>query len=483
MNSSAITTRAFVAADQERFARLSGDANPMHMDPVAARRTQAGAPVVHGMHAALWALDALIEAGCVPAPVATVKAQFQRFVYVGDEVTLNLTRRSDAALRATLAVGDLAAATLTITFGAPAAEPVEPVCADAAPASVSSPAELDLADLPGRAGWLAPAAEGPLVAAFGHACTRLGAARVGALARLSALVGTVCPGLHSIFSAFDVRMADLGGAAGLSFRVLDVDERFRRAEIAVAGGGIAGAVTAFVRHPPVGQPGLAEVSRLVEPGEFAGTVALVVGGSRGLGALTARALVAGGGRVVITYAVGEADAREVAAELGADACRVLRYDAREDAAPQLAGLEWGVTQLYYFATTRIFRQKVGLYNPALFAEFCRIYVDGFHAACTALQARAGAPLAAFYPSSVAVEDRPRDMTEYGMAKAAGEMLCADLNRFSRGLRVVVSRLPRLLTDQTATVTPVQSGDAMEAMLPAIRRMHERAAPPPGPTPA
>ena len=34
---------------QERFAEFSGDRNPMHMDLVAARRTQAGAPVVHGV--------------------------------------------------------------------------------------------------------------------------------------------------------------------------------------------------------------------------------------------------------------------------------------------------------------------------------------------------------------------------------------------------------------------------------------------------
>ncbi len=34
--------RRFTEHDQERFARFSGDWNPMHMDLIAARRTQAG---------------------------------------------------------------------------------------------------------------------------------------------------------------------------------------------------------------------------------------------------------------------------------------------------------------------------------------------------------------------------------------------------------------------------------------------------------
>ena len=66
----------------------------------------------------------------------------------------------------------------------------------------------------------------------------------------------------------------------------------------------------------------------------------------------------------MTYHVGEAEARDIAAEIGHDRCRIIRYDAREEAAPQLAGLEWGVDHLYYFATAHIARQKAPRYDPA-----------------------------------------------------------------------------------------------------------------------
>jgi nucleoside-diphosphate-sugar epimerase len=241
----------------------------------------------------------------------------------------------------------------------------------------------------------------------------------------------------------------------------------------VNGGGISGTVAAFVRQPPVPQPGISTFKHLVSPHAFAGSTALIVGGSRGLGALTAKAIAAGGGRVVITYVVGETEAREIAREIGPDACRVMRYNAEEEAAPQLAALEWGINQLYYFATTQIFRAKAGFYVASRFADFHRIYVDGFERICTVLRTRGTENLMVFYPSSsyLDLEDRPRDMTEYGMAKAAGEVLCADMNRFVRGMRVIVKRLPRLLTDQTATVMPTESEDPIAVMLPIIQEMH------------
>ena len=71
-----LVSRTFSLTDQEKFARLSGDANPMHLDPVAARRTQAGAPVVHGVHALLWALESLATAGKIPPSIVSIFANF-----------------------------------------------------------------------------------------------------------------------------------------------------------------------------------------------------------------------------------------------------------------------------------------------------------------------------------------------------------------------------------------------------------------------
>lgn len=41
--------RTFEQVDFDRFARLSGDANPIHVDPQFSARTRFGRPVAHGM--------------------------------------------------------------------------------------------------------------------------------------------------------------------------------------------------------------------------------------------------------------------------------------------------------------------------------------------------------------------------------------------------------------------------------------------------
>ena len=195
-----------------------------------------------------------------------------------------------------------------------------------------------------------------------------------------------------------------------------------------------------------------ELGDVVGPGEFAGSSALVVGGSRGLGEVTAKLLAAGGAKVMITYRVGSAEAEAVARDICAAGgeCETLAYDACQPAEPQLAGLGDAPTHAYYFATPTIFRAQSALFARARLDAFLDVYVDGFLHLAQALRARRN-DVSLFYPSSVYVAERPRGMLEYAMAKAAGETLCAEMNMAWAPLHVTVDRLPRLPTDQTASV--------------------------------
>jgi len=80
--------RTFTPEDQVKFALLSCDHNPIHMDAIAARRTQAGAPVVHGIHALLWVLDELANSNVALNRVNQIRVQFSKFIYVGVELEI-----------------------------------------------------------------------------------------------------------------------------------------------------------------------------------------------------------------------------------------------------------------------------------------------------------------------------------------------------------------------------------------------------------
>jgi hypothetical protein len=281
-----------------------------------------------------------------------------------------------------------------------------------------------------------------------------------------------CPGLHSIFIGFKLSRAE-SPANELDYSILTVDDRFQRIKMGVRSGGWAGSVEASMRKPPISQVSLQAIAAQVKPGSFKDQRVLIIGGSRGIGEYTAKVIAAGGGEVAITYAVGKKESEELQKEIQAFGGRAVSfaYDARMAAGPQLGNLPWAPTHVYYFATGRIFGKKGTDFDPVLLAEFRRFYVEGFRDLCAALRERTE-KFSVFYPSSVAVlpEERPKSLVEYAMAKEEGEALCANLEETLPGVRVIVKRLPRLPTDQTATVMPVPGEASMDSFLPLIMEM-------------
>lgn len=467
----------------QNFAIFSADQNPMHMDVVAARRTQAGLPVVHGVHNLLWMLDTLCACGVIVSPLEGVRAKFLKWVYLGDETLVMLPLAEAETVtdptQLTLQVLDSIVITLDLVYGTP--RPAEPELIDAPSSPLTAARDFPLSEMEGHTGIAYVAPEEVARQAFPHLASHIGATACAEIAACSYVVGMEVPGLNSMFSKLELRFIGTKGETprnGLRFEVLSVDERFRKTRIAVSGGAIAGRLEGFVRMPPVEQASIASLAGYVRPGEFAGMDALILGGSRGLGELTAKLIAAGGGTPTITYALGRVEADKVAQEIrdwGRNAA-TLHYDVRHPASTQLDS-KCHFTHIFYFATNAIFRPKGELISSPILAEFMIFYIFGFYDLCQELlrndagDKRGTRTLTAYYPSSVAVEDRPAGMTEYSMVKAAGEQMCRDMDRYIPGLRIVTTRLPRLRTDQTSSVMPERELDPVTVLLPILREMH------------
>lgn len=461
-----IAVRTFTMEDQLRFARLSGDANPMHVDPTAARRTQYGQVVVHGVHGLMWGLDAAAAQGADLSGVRGVSAHFQKPILLGDAVEAHLEPAQDG-FTLTLSVDGLTATKARLTAAAP--KKLVDVRADGAGDMVNAARPLDVAEMQGRRAGVRYVA--PEIAAAFPALTRaLGAAAAEGLAASTYLVGMECPGLDSIFLKLNIGF-DPEASGPLAYEAVEADPRHRVVDLVMQAAGVRARINAFARTPPKRGPAMAEAAALVEPGAFAGQRALVIGGSRGLGEAAAKLLAAGGAEVTITYARGAAEAEAVAAEIAAAGgrCAVLRYDALAEAAAQLPG-DYAPNAAYYFATSTIGRRKTRAYDPALMAEFVRYHVDGFAELALALRARVQGRLALHYPSSVYAERAPAGLGEYGAAKRAGEAIAQDLAANLRDVAMVVERLPAADTDQNAGVLQADVASAVSLMAPVVRAM-------------
>ncbi len=478
MTSPVLARRAFTAGDQREFAQVSGDLNPMHLDADFARRTQMGAPVVHGIHHLLWALDAALPSN--PFDIGNLKVRFQQPLYLNETAELRITGRTESALSLEVTTAGIVIATIKLSSQPGKLAGFAARAVTASPQQLSTPADLPFAQMAKQAGAVAaPARDDGLRAHFPALSHAAGVATVRALLATSQVVGMACPGLHSLFAGLDVsRDAASGDDGTLRYAVTKTDARFRSLRIDVAGCGMSGRLDAFARLAPPRQPDMAAVSARVRAGAFDGQRALIVGGSRGLGEVTAKIIAAGGGYPLITYRDGRQQAERIAAEISqaGGSCDIIRYDALTPAADQLSGTS-AIESCYYFATARIFQRKQAeAYAPDRLRTHLAYYVDAFHELCMTLTSRASGSIAVFYPSTVAIDEETSGIAEYAMAKAAGEMLARHLNASLPNIRIVSRRLPRILTDQTATIGVASAHDALDVLLPIVYEVQGIAAP-------
>ena len=470
-----LAARIFDSDSVLKFAKLSGDINPIHTNAIASRRTYAGAPIVHGMHLLLWLLDEVAQTSAATESLQALEVHFRNVVYVGEHVYARRIKSRDKLLRHRLRVGEAIVADIAVTFGMPGLPRIV-LDRQSTAIDVERPRDLNLDQISGLSGTVSTSVDADaLREMFGAAVAWLGLETAATLARSSYLVGMLVPGLHSIYGGVDLALSPSETGRSLSFAVSEVDARFRSVSIEVAGGGWNGGILAFGRAPPVSQPSMNDIAGRVSHDEFRSVHALIVGGSRGLGELTAKLIAAGGGKSVITYATGEDDALNVAREIrrwGAS-CEVLCYDINNAASGQLASLPQAPNQIYYYPSPpsagRI-RQK---YSVERFENFCDYFVRGFRNLIDTADA-AGWTFSAHYPSSINVEKPQSAMTEWTMAKASGEVLCADLARTMPRMRLIVSRLPALPTDQSASLMEMPTTDPIEVLLPILRDMTQNA---------
>lgn len=470
-----VSRHRFTMEGQAWFASLSHDCNPMHVDLLAARRTQYGVPVVHGIHLVLWALESFVGNRPEFRPVG-IQVRFLKPVLVGDTVRVEVAAENPREISLQVSVGDIPSLSLRLLLDAPRGIPDVDLAHDMPePTPLRDfPLDLPLEQLRRHRGAFRydPA---PLAAAFPRAAAALGTDVVGGLAAASYVIGMECPGLHSLFGGIDAAFCTQRPSALVAFKVAKFDARFRRVDLAFRAPGIAAMLSSIGRVAPVAQQGMADLAPLVRPDEFAGQRALVVGGSRGIGEVTAKLLTLGGAKVAVTYATGAADAQRVANDIrsaGGDAS-ILSLDVRQPIEAQIARLDLTPNTLHYFATGPIFRRKLALYEPEVMREFATFYVDGFYNVCMALKRRSGGQLIVFYPSTVAADVPFKGLAEYAASKLAGEMLCAHLNAFVPGITTVIKRLPRTNTDQTVTIAPVTSASPADVMLPILRDVQAR----------
>lgn len=468
-----LTSKVVDLSGSRLFAEFSGDFNPLHVDPIAARRTMFGECVVHGVHALLVALDAWAAELQGPKRIVRCVARFQAPIMVGAEfVVVEQPVASNDAARLSVMLDGRTAQLIDLTLGPPLAGGSPQAPAGSAYAR-GAPKDLSFAEAASSSGAMACALDRPEFRRRFPSLAALGLdSFVASVLAATRVVGMECPGLNSVFSSLDYS-ADEGAetAADFSYRVTSSDERLARLKIALAGAGARCEITALYRPAPVKQDTFASIRREVLPGVFGDQAAVVIGGSRGIGEATAKILAAGGAKVWLTYLNGKDDAEAVAREItdGGGTAVAGHFDiASGDFSPPQFGGGFKPSHVYVCASPPIRGKRGTEWDQDLFLRYFAAYGMGAISAVRRLASETSVDLntlTVFIPSSVFVDEPPVALAEYAAAKAAAEVAWRAFAKAHSGMKVSIARLPKMRTDQTNSLVGASGASAGEALLP------------------
>jgi NAD(P)-dependent dehydrogenase (short-subunit alcohol dehydrogenase family) len=459
--------------DSRLFAEFSGDFNPLHVDPVAARRTMFGACVIHGVHALLIALDAWAAGLQAPKRIVRCVARFQAPIMVGAEFAVVQQPAADeSAARLSVILDGRTAHLIDLTLAPPLDGGSLPV-PDCSAYPACAPKDISFAEAAVSSGSMDCALD---ASEFRRRFPSLAALKldgfVAAVLASTRVVGMECPGLNSVFSSLDYSADDsLASNAALSYRVTTSDERLSRLKIALSGAGGRSEITALYRPAPVKQDSFASIRCQVRPGTFADQAAVVIGGSRGIGEATSKILAAGGAKVWLTYLNGKADAEAIAGEInaggGVAAAGHLDIASGDFSAPQFEGA-FNPSHIYVCASPPIRGKRGTEWDQDLFLKYFAAYGSGAVAAVRRLASDMAVELdklTVFIPSSVFVDEPPIALAEYAAAKAAAEVAWRAFAKSHPGMKISIARLPKMRTDQTNSLVGASGAAAGDVLLP------------------
>ena len=446
---------------QLKFAILSGDYNPIHIDRESARKVLIGVPIVHGMNLVLRLIDQVTPALWQTSMVSRISGDFLKPIPVGGKIIAEI-ETSDNRLRAIISNSSGSRRNRAAIFDIQYYSSTE----FRQPGSnlrrrgigARMPCEIDghLSELH-QQGNLSLGLDTVLLRRlFPTVLCKISVEQVGSVLALSRLVGMRCPGRNSLFASFDIRFhSGEKICEKISYKLGRYRKPLKLVEVDFENTGCSGALSAFVMSPAVEKISVREIHSSMELAGFSSQRALVIGGCRGIGESVSKCLLVGGAeKVIATYNMGSKDAIELKewyqendSKLEIIHCDVLSGTPWKD---QTAEQFKKISSLYYFPTPRIVPQSPEGFSPDLFTAYNEYFVIQFVRMVRAVKEAEPDLSAVFLPSTeFVIKEDPRHK-EYTLSKKLAEEVAHDL-AYDLSLNIFAPRLPVMLSDQTNTL--------------------------------
>ena len=301
------------------------------------------------------------------------------------------------------------------------------------------------------------------------------ALNLGVLLASTRIIGMRYPGQDSLFRGFNLQFSHHDREGGvMTCTGAPMQSLFGECSVKVESEFVQGELSAFFRPPVIQYNPISVLLKKKLVGNFSRQRTLVIGGSRGIGMQCARLLAIGRSNgVLVTYNKSFDNIINLLNELRGYGCtaEAVQLDAVHPSADSLEKIRvFAPTHLYYFATPKI-SSVIKTFNQGKFERFCNCYIFALNKLVDELKPHGLKGV--FVPSSIAIDELPKDMVEYAMAKEAMECWGRAMNADKKkGVRVYMPRFPRIRTAQTQVLLPVEAADAEDILFPEMQQFEK-----------
>tara|TARA_Y100000385_G_scaffold277360_1_gene324231 strand:- start:3171 stop:4616 length:1446 start_codon:yes stop_codon:yes gene_type:complete len=465
--------------DQMLFSRLSGDYNPMHINTSIARREKFGEIVVHGIFSLTKCLNSFVKylalRGIKSIELNDISGKFPNPVFLNKETSNYLIKDTPENTVIGVFYGEMLLTELSFTYTEKEIhDEVELENNSLIEGKIQDLAIHEMKNLKGT--YSLTLDINIFQKLFPNLISGIKKELMSTIFSLTRIVGMECPGRQSIFSSFKLeKKINKNQESGkLTYHTTRVVPKYYKIDISISTNKYVGKINAFYRPKPIRQKNIKEVETFINKESFFGQVALIIGGSRGLGEITSKIISAGGGTSIITYYQGKKDAESLCDEIDAWGGKCFKHYFDAESPKELFDFldEKNIrpTHIYYFASGKIFQPRNRSFEMLQFQKFTDIYINCFFELYSKYrESWPNENLKVFYPSTVLAGAKTKYI-EYSISKLSGEYLCQHLESQDPKLSINIERLPGILTDQNLGFNYQELESPLKIMFRVLKKM-------------
>ena len=440
------------------FAKLSGDFNPIHLEPEYSKNSMFGEQIVHGIYIVLLAINKCVSVdGIAHMALTRLSVKFPKPTLLKKEIAFVTSKISTHSYKVIVIQEGVTTTVINLSFSNDYGDvsDVKLGCAETETLPI-----VDYQRFIGKQIKLCLHFDAMLFRnLFSQRLMQvIPSCQLAEIISTSVCVGMYAPGLNSLYSHLYLEwsLKGIDGCAEktINFMPQSVDLRFKKMDIIVNNERVSGQISAFVR-PSVDQCFDNEfMESVIEKNAMQTERALVLGGSSGIGLGVVRCLLHGGANVLATFRSEQSDLEELS-KCFENRLQTLQFELNEIGIKSENFIQFQPTQLYYFITPRIFAPQQ---ESSSFSRL-QLLIDTY---CTkvleilSVLEPAVTNLKVFLPSSSAISEERFNQRDYVCAKMLQESLVAHIIAEHTKLEVYCPRLPRYATRQTLSVSPVDT---------------------------